>query len=202
MTSKFIRAATANLTAKKKTNREQTVSKKGTTSLTDWYIDFTFTTTKISISDMAFEVAEALKEFFASVSLGDSGGSMSLTVPAESAIDAVSKLPDVLTQAAELLGELEVTEVETRSEAAFNQWLKKPAIPDLVGLKEIAGILNVSPQRANALVKQEGFPAPVLTLSAGQFRTRAAVEAWAAKWTRKPGRKPVIDANKTDISVA
>ncbi|WP_427017857.1 hypothetical protein ACQCSX_04380 [Pseudarthrobacter sp. P1] len=170
---------------------------EGTTSLTDWYIDITFRTTNTTTKETGFDVSEALKDYFPSVSIGSAGGSISLTIPAKNAIEAVAKLPAVLARAESTLGEMEVTAVEARSEAEFDKWLAKPAIPDLVGLKEIAEILHVSPQRANVLVKQDGFPAPVLSLAAGQFRTRASVESWASKWERKPGRRPGAIATAT-----
>ncbi|HEY8720116.1 DNA-binding protein [Pengzhenrongella sp.] len=50
---------------------------------------------------------------------------------------------------------------------------------DLVGITEIARMLNVSRQRAHQLAQTEGFPAPAAELSSGRVWETAGVEAWA-----------------------
>jgi predicted DNA-binding transcriptional regulator AlpA len=49
----------------------------------------------------------------------------------------------------------------------------------LVGLTEIAGILGVSRQYADRLVRTEGFPRPEAVITAGRIWRREDVEHWA-----------------------
>ena len=49
----------------------------------------------------------------------------------------------------------------------------------LVGVREIAAMFGVSPQRADQLSHAPAFPGPVVELAAGRVWERAAVEKWA-----------------------
>jgi predicted DNA-binding transcriptional regulator AlpA len=49
----------------------------------------------------------------------------------------------------------------------------------LVGVREIAAMFGVSPQRADQLSHAREFPAPVVELASGRVWERAAVEEWA-----------------------
>ena len=49
----------------------------------------------------------------------------------------------------------------------------------LVGIREIAEMFGVSPQRADQLSHAEKFPAPTVALASGRIWEREAVEAWA-----------------------
>jgi FtsZ-interacting cell division protein YlmF len=52
-------------------------------------------------------------------------------------------------------------------------------MPDLVGVAEIAGMIGISRQRVNELVRTDpGFPEPEAELAAGRIWTKASVEAW------------------------
>jgi predicted DNA-binding transcriptional regulator AlpA len=54
----------------------------------------------------------------------------------------------------------------------------------LMGIREIASLLGVSPQRADALSNKDGFPTPTATLASGRIWLRVDVE----KWAREKGR--------------
>jgi len=54
----------------------------------------------------------------------------------------------------------------------------------LVGIREIAGLLAVSPQRVHQLSITAGFPAPTAELSSGRIWHREEIECWA----REAGR--------------
>ena len=65
--------------------------------------------------------------------------------------------------------------------------MKSSTISDvahLMGVKEIAELLGVSPQRADQLANKEGFPTPTAVLASGRIWNRDEVEAWA----REKGR--------------
>ena len=56
---------------------------------------------------------------------------------------------------------------------------------DLVGLTEIADMLNVSRQRVDQIARAGGtFPEPVAVITAGRIWMRSDVERWA----RRAGR--------------
>jgi prophage regulatory protein len=53
---------------------------------------------------------------------------------------------------------------------------------DLVGVSEIAEMLDVTRQRVDQLTREDGsFPVPVATLTAGRIWRRVDVERWAKK---------------------
>jgi predicted DNA-binding transcriptional regulator AlpA len=49
---------------------------------------------------------------------------------------------------------------------------------ELVGAREIADMLGVSPQRVHQLASAPDFPKPLAVLSAGMIWDRADIEAW------------------------
>lgn len=60
-----------------------------------------------------------------------------------------------------------------------------------VGLTEIGKMFNITRQRAYAVTKKTGFPAPIATLSTGRVWDHAEVEAWGKTWNRQnPGGRP------------
>lgn len=76
-----------------------------------------------------------------------------------------------------------LTAADAEEEAA------RPAGLDLIGLREIAEILGVSPQRAKQLADEHpDFPDPVARPLMGPIFTRASVEAFNGRWERRPGR--------------
>lgn len=174
------------------------MSKKGTPQPSDWYITAAFTTAAPLSSEAGFDILDALADFHVSPAVTPNGGCISLTASAPDAIQAAAMIPKIMAKAHPVIGDFTLTAVEIRNECEFQIRLDEPEIPDLVGLTEIAEMAGVSRQRANTIVKQEGFPAPVLTLAAGQFRTRAAVENWVENWTRKPGPKPGTGARRLE----
>lgn len=66
---------------------------------------------------------------------------------------------------------------------------RRPTIPKLAGIAEIAVLGSVSKQRAGQLVKLPGFPEPVQELAMGPVWLEAEVREFLAK-PRKPGRPP------------
>jgi prophage regulatory protein len=54
----------------------------------------------------------------------------------------------------------------------------------LMGVREVAALLDSSPQRADQLSNEPDFPAPTAVLASGRIWIRSEVEAWA----REKGR--------------
>lgn len=64
----------------------------------------------------------------------------------------------------------------------------RPRLPELVGVGEIADMLQLSPQRVSSLARSASFPALIADLKSGPVFAKAAVERFATTWQRKPGR--------------
>jgi hypothetical protein len=61
---------------------------------------------------------------------------------------------------------------------------------DLIGTAEAAEILNVATARIRQLDNTPDFPAAVARPAMGPIYTRSAIEAFKARWDRRPGRRP------------
>jgi hypothetical protein len=65
----------------------------------------------------------------------------------------------------------------------------RPRLPELVSAPEAAEILGVSPQRLHELAAgHAAFPEPMYELRTGKLWLRDAIDAFARRWERKPGR--------------
>ncbi|WP_213455445.1 hypothetical protein [Rhizomonospora bruguierae] len=75
----------------------------------------------------------------------------------------------------------------------------RPAPMELMGLREAAAELGISPQRVDQLSRTNPeFPAPVTRLAAGPVFTAASIRAAKTRgWQRKPGR-PRTDLKRED----
>ena len=61
---------------------------------------------------------------------------------------------------------------------------------DLVAIREIAEILGVTTQRVSRIIQTHpDFPPAEAELSIGKVWLRPAVEEWARRWNRAPGRR-------------
>jgi prophage regulatory protein len=58
----------------------------------------------------------------------------------------------------------------------------------LVGIREIAAMLGVSPQRVDQLSNTANFPGPEVELASGRIWKRADVEKWAKATGRQIGK--------------
>lgn len=64
----------------------------------------------------------------------------------------------------------------------------RPTLPELVSAPEAAEILGVSPQRVHELAGGPGFPEPMYDLRTGRLWLKNAVDAYAERRRRGPGR--------------
>lgn len=78
--------------------------------------------------------------------------------------------------------------VELVTEEEQERRLAEPARPELVGLSEIAELLEVSRQRASQLRSLPAFPAPVAELRSGPVWYRSDITRFEDSWERKAGR--------------
>jgi hypothetical protein len=68
--------------------------------------------------------------------------------------------------------------------------LAEPTVPELVGVSEVAQLLNVSRQRASELARAANFPTPVARLASGPVWARMTLDRFVESWNRAPGRRP------------
>jgi hypothetical protein len=68
--------------------------------------------------------------------------------------------------------------------------LAEPTVPELVGVSEVAQLLNVSRQRASELARGANFPTPVARLASGPVWARITLDRFVESWNRTPGRRP------------
>jgi predicted DNA-binding transcriptional regulator AlpA len=59
----------------------------------------------------------------------------------------------------------------------------------LIGLTEIAQLLNVSRQRVHVLRKRRDFPSPIAELAVGPVWNSRDLSAFVDGWNRAPGRQ-------------
>lgn len=65
----------------------------------------------------------------------------------------------------------------------------RPTLPELVSVPEAAQILGVSQQRVRELAgTNSSFPEPMYELRTGKLWLRDAIDKFAQRWERKPGR--------------
>lgn len=76
--------------------------------------------------------------------------------------------------------------------------LDEEQLPELVGVSELARMLDVSRQRASELARTDRFPDPIAELDAGPVWIRLAVEAFVENWDRRPGRPTAVGLVPTE----
>lgn len=67
---------------------------------------------------------------------------------------------------------------------------ERPLAMDLMGVREIAALFAVSPQRAGQIIAKPEFPPPICRLASGPVYTTDSVKAFKKHWdpTRQSGR--------------
>jgi len=65
----------------------------------------------------------------------------------------------------------------------------RPTLPELVSPPEAAELLGVSPQRVLEVCSNNAsFPTPMYELRTGKLWLKGAIDSFAQRWERKPGR--------------
>lgn len=172
-------------------------------------MDWSVRVTVSPLRDTAFSDAEAARIAGA---LARHGGAVSFT---ERLLDAQFTVEAPTVRAAVLAGlgvwrqavaraRVTIARVE-RAEAVTHDQLTRelaePLLPELVGVAETAEILGVSKQRVGELAAEGRLPRPVADLRSGTIWTRPSVEAFLARWERRPGR-PRARAWDVDLDVS
>lgn len=155
--------------------------------MTTYYADIDATLATPLTDDQVDGLLDTLISHGAALSHRDTRLGVSMSIDAETIEDAWTAARDALASA--LTVDVErIESIQVQTERSHIAEIEQPLIPPLVGYAEIAEIAGVSRQRARQLDGSPGFPVPVVRTAAGPLRTRAAVESWAKRRTRKPGR--------------
>jgi hypothetical protein len=138
----------------------------------------------------ADELMTLLEEHGGVVSAGDRTWGATVSVKAASARDAAERGTGLIEDSGTRAGMPAWPQVRSEVVRAdvLDEELARPTLPDLVSAPEAGDILGVSPQRVHELARTAGFPEPVYELRTGRLWLRAAIEAYAERRPRRPGR--------------
>lgn len=74
--------------------------------------------------------------------------------------------------------EAAVTSILVQTDEEFQEELREPVYPQVVGCAEIAKMASVSRQRVRQLAEKANFPSPVIRASQGPLYSVHAVDRW------------------------
>jgi hypothetical protein len=81
-----------------------------------------------------------------------------------------------------------IVHAEVSAWAEHEARMSRLAFPELVGVSEIAELLDITHYRTTALVRNKDFPMPVAELQSGPVWRRDALQRFVDDWSRKPSR--------------
>jgi len=151
----------------------------------------------LDIEHAADVLMDLLEDYDGIVSAGPNSREVTVSVPGEDAAQATIAAVSLIASLAEEAGmpEWPAVRIEAVRQDILEQENMRPTLPDLVSAPEAAEILGVSTQRVHELARDNArFPAPAYELRAGNLWLRAAIEAFDARWERKPGRPRKVRA--------
>ncbi|MFE9016712.1 hypothetical protein [Streptomyces cyaneofuscatus] len=159
-----------------------------------WSIEVELGVNDVS-DDLVEELVEHLIDHSPAVGTAPNGNlSARIFIEAGTARQAIDNaLREVAAAAKEAGLSTNIVGVDLVTEEELDRRLAEPSIPDLVGISEIAEMLNVVRQRATQLSQRPDFPPAVAHLKSGPVFVREQVAAFEQRWDRRSGRpaKPV-----------
>ncbi len=158
---------------------------KEVTQVKEWSVEIEALTDARLDEGFADSVIEALAAHAPALSFASNRLQVRFDVEAPSEFEAFSRALKVFRRA---VPKAEAVRVEIETIEELDRQLAMSNIPDLVGVAELAALLNVSRQRASELAHSRGFPKPWVVLKAGPVWKRSSVARYAGQWERNPGR--------------
>ncbi|WP_343030206.1 hypothetical protein [Bifidobacterium canis] len=151
-----------------------------------WRIAIVFTSEENLAEETVLSAVSELGEYGATATsdMGCASHSVTLTVDAVNAIDAVDIADGIIRQAFQG-HDLTVVGVEAVRSDASIEVAGLFQYPEVVGYAEIARMAGVSRQRARMFPEIKDFPKPVIRLKQGALYQRSAIEHWLASRIRK-----------------
>ncbi|MBI3975630.1 MAG: hypothetical protein HY334_04485 [Armatimonadetes bacterium] len=152
--------------------------------------------------ELTADLVKALSDHAAVASPGRRTLSVRLNVVTAGPTDAIGAAWELVRSAFRTVGfpgtpDIVRVEVETIDEQARR--LKEPTLPTFAGISEVAEILGVTRQRAHQLAQTGSFPKPLASLAAGPIWNRHAIERFAERWTRQPGRPRLVQVTAAPL---
>lgn len=136
------------------------------------------------------ELMTTMESHSGSVSGGGRGYSVRLSVLVEDDAEAVTLGRALVRAGADAAGlpAWSVVRLEAVTDDLLGRDLAQPAMPELLGMAEVAVRLAVSRQRVAELRRRPDFPQPWVDLAAGPVWFGDAIDRFLEGWERKPGR--------------
>lgn len=146
-----------------------------------WHVSIGYKTSAPIEEELVFEISSQLGHMAAVVSLSQDfmASAIALTVDANTWEGALKVAKNAVRETLQDLGiEAVVTSVMLQNEDAFQQELREPVYPEVVGYAEIAKMAGLSRQRIRQLAEKPVFPKPVIRTAQGPLYSAHAVERW------------------------
>lgn len=147
----------------------------------DYTVEITLHTKRALTKDALFAVAE-----LGGVAVGRPGGRHLETTLTIDADDWLTAADTAINRIGERIAEAKIVAVDVMTTAEADRRSKEQ--PAVVGVAEIAELLEVTKQRAFAITQRKDFPAPIAKLASGSVWRAGAVATFKEGWRRQPGR--------------
>jgi hypothetical protein len=140
--------------------------------------------------DALDDLLDLLGDHSPAIRTPDEGLDIQIWVLTDDPVEAVKLAKTAVLTAAQKCGIQwrQIREVRAIDEETLDRELETPNLPALIGVQELADLLEVSKQRASQLAQAETFPTPVAHLRSGPVWLESAVEVHLRNWVRRPGR--------------
>jgi len=143
------------------------------------------------------KVGDRLRGNHASVGFGDRRIMATFTVDARLVLQATETAQKAWNKA---LDDELAWSIVSLSARRTDQPDNLPGIPEILGVAEVAKLLDVSKQRVAELNRSNRtFPPPLAELASGPVWTAWQITSFERSWIRKPGRPPGSTDPDTDL---
>ena len=160
--------------------------------MSSWSVAIEASLTEDLTADEISVLHDELQQFAPSVGTNEDGSlGVQLAIEARTVTGAVDTASKALRDALRSAGlKVTVVAVQAMPWEKFEESLRSPVVPQLVGVSEIAEMLAVSKQRVTQLSERDDWPPAVARLSAGPVWTEKSVDHFKRNWQRKRTGRP------------
>lgn len=140
--------------------------------------------------DALFDALESLESHSPSASIGDDRFGVRLFMSASDPATAIQKAETKVARSlrSKKLSGYVLQKVEALTIEALASEAQVTNFPRLVGVAEVAQMLDVTKQRVSQLMEGSRFPRPAAVLASTPVWLEQSIRAFASSWDRKPGR--------------
>ena len=158
--------------------------------MTDWSAELEIRGIEPLDDERVDELVDHVGEHAGVVALYPDGYSVQVSVATETLIEALAAANRILEAAAAAahVPARPLVRAEVVTHEQLDASLAEPALPTLVGVAEVAALLDVSRQRVSELRRQTHFPAPIADLKSGPVWMEPTLTRFVETWRRRPGR--------------